>query len=154
MPADVSEPADLAAGRALFTAGRIGPALIGNRIVLPSMTTRAADDDGHITDDALAYYVARARGGVGLVTVEMASPEKVGRHRRRELGIYDDRFLPGLRRLVDAIGAEGASAAIQLGHGGGHTRKDICGASLRSPPRETRAGPARPGTARCLRMSP
>ena len=33
---------------------------------------------------------------IGLITVEMASPEKAGRHRRRELGIYDDRFLPGL----------------------------------------------------------
>jgi hypothetical protein len=30
----------------------------------------------------------------------MASPERAGRHRRRELGIYDDRFLPGLARLI------------------------------------------------------
>jgi hypothetical protein len=29
----------------------------------------------------------------------MASPERAGRHRRRELGIYDDRFLPGLAAL-------------------------------------------------------
>ena len=36
----------------------------------------------------------------GLITVEMASPEKCGRHRRHEVGIYDDRFLPGLTRLV------------------------------------------------------
>jgi dimethylglycine catabolism A len=112
---------------ALFSPGRIGPVEIPNRIVLPSMTTRTADEEGHVTDDAIAYYLARARGGVGLITVEMASPERVGRHRRRELGIYDDRFLPGLRRLVDAIHGAGARAAIQLGHGGGHTRADICG---------------------------
>src|SRR5262249_11332620 len=53
--------------------------------------------------------------------------------RRRELGIYDDRFLPGLTRLVDAIHRGGAKASIQLGHGGGHTRIDICGETPIAP---------------------
>ena len=57
----------------------------------------------------------------------MASPEKAGRHRRRELGIYHDGFIPGLTRLVGEIHRGGAKASIQLGHGGGHTRIDICG---------------------------
>ena len=57
----------------------------------------------------------------------MASPERCGRHRRRELGIYDDRFLPGLSQLTAAIHAQGAKASIQLGHAGGHTRADVCG---------------------------
>ena len=77
--------------------------------------------------------MARVRGGVGMITVEMASPERAGRHRRRELGIYDDRFLPGLTRLVDAIHGGGAKASIQLGHGGGHTRRDICGETPVAP---------------------
>ena len=91
------------------------------------MTTRTADADGFVTDETIAYYMARVNGGTGLITVEMASPEKCGRHRRHEVGIYDDRFLPGLTRLVDEIHRGGAKASIQLGHGGGHTRKDICG---------------------------
>src|SRR3954471_15613495 len=102
----------------LLTPAPIGPVEIKNRIVMPPMTTRTADNDGFVTDDTIAYYMARVRGGVGLITVEMASPEKVGRHRRREIGIYDDRFLPGLTRLVDEIHRGGAKAAIQLGHGG------------------------------------
>jgi len=65
--------------------------------------------------------------------VEMASPEKAGRHRHHELGIYDDRFLPGLARLVEMIHRGGAKAAIQLGHGGGHTRMDICGEAPIAP---------------------
>jgi 2,4-dienoyl-CoA reductase-like NADH-dependent reductase (Old Yellow Enzyme family) len=117
----------------LFDAGRIGPISIPNRIVMPSMTTRSADTDGFVTPQTLAYYAARARGGVGLVTVEMAAPEAVGRHRRRELGIFDDRFLPGLTELVGMIHAAGARAAIQLGHGGGHTRRDVCGATPIAP---------------------
>ena len=110
----------------LLTPARIGAVEIRNRIVMPPMTTRLADAEGHVTDDTVNYYMARVRGGVGLITVEMASPTKAGRHRRRELGIYDDRFLPGLTRLTEAIHAGGAKASIQLGHSGGHTRTDIC----------------------------
>ncbi len=117
----------------LLTPARIGAVEIPNRIVLPSMTTRGADAEGFVTEDTLAYYQARVAGGVGLVTVEMASPEKAGRHRHRELGIYDDRFLPGLAALVDTIHRGGAKASIQLGHGGGHTRVDICGEAPIAP---------------------
>ena len=117
----------------LLTPARIGAVEIRNRIVMPPMTTRLADADGHVTDDTVNYYMARVRGGTGLITVEMASPTKAGRHRRRELGIYDDRFLPGLTRLVAAIKAGGARASIQIGHGGGHTRTDICGETPVAP---------------------
>jgi dimethylglycine catabolism A len=110
----------------LLTPACIGAVEIKNRIVMAPMTTRLADADGFVTDSTVDYYMARVRGGVGLVTVEMASPTRAGRHRRRELGIYDDRFLPGLRRLTEAIHTGGARASIQLGHGGGHTRTDIC----------------------------
>jgi 2,4-dienoyl-CoA reductase-like NADH-dependent reductase (Old Yellow Enzyme family) len=117
----------------LLTPACIGAVEIRNRIVMPPMTRRLADTDGHVTDDTVNYYMARVRGGVGLITVEMASPTKAGRHRRRELGIYDDRFLPGLARLTAAIRAGGAKASIQLGHGGGHTRLDICGEAPLAP---------------------
>ncbi len=117
----------------LLTPARIGSVEIPNRIVMPPMTTRTADAEGFVTDDSVAYYLARARGGVGLITVEMASPEKAGRHRRHEVGIYDDRFIPGLTRLVEQIHRAGAKASIQLGHGGGHTRIDICGETPIAP---------------------
>src|ERR1051326_5667029 len=99
----------------------------------PAARTRGADAEGFVTDDTLAYYQARVNGGVGLITVEMASPEKAGRHRHHELGIYDDRFLPGLAKLVDMIHRGGVKASIQLGHGGGHTRRDICGEAPIAP---------------------
>ncbi|MBI2226096.1 MAG: NAD(P)-binding protein [Betaproteobacteria bacterium] len=112
---------------ALFTPMHIGNVEIRNRVVMPAMVTRLADAEGHVTDATIAYFKARAAGGVGLITTEMASPERVGRHRAREIGIYDDRFLPGLTRLVKEIHSCGAKASIQIGHAGGHTREDICG---------------------------
>lgn len=102
----------------LFTPGKIGSLEIRNRIVLPSMTTRLAEADGTVTPDLTAYYRERARGGCGLVIVEMASPQPRGRHRRRELGISSDFHVDGLRSLTGAIHAHGAKAGIQLGHGG------------------------------------
>src|SRR5687768_13163831 len=117
----------------LLTPARIGSVEIKNRIVMPPMTTRLADAEGHVTEDSIAWYMARVRGCAGLITVEMASPERAGRHRHRELGIYDDRFLPGLTRLVDDIHRGGAKASIQLGHAGGHTRRDICGETPIAP---------------------
>lgn len=106
---------------------RIGNVEIRNRVVMPAMVTRLANAEGRVTDATIAYFKARAAGGVGLITTEMASPERVGRHRAREIGIYDDRFLPGLTRLAKEIHSCGAKVSIQIGHAGGHTREDICG---------------------------
>ena len=117
----------------LFSPKRIGLVEIPNRIVMPAMTTRLAEPDGSVSEATIAYFGARAAGGVGLVTVEMASPERAGRHRFRELGICEERFIPGLRRLTDALHAHGAKASIQLGHAGGHTREDICGEAPIAP---------------------
>jgi 2,4-dienoyl-CoA reductase-like NADH-dependent reductase (Old Yellow Enzyme family) len=50
-----STTAAQARASALFTPGRIGRVEIRNRIVLPPMTTRTADEEGFITEDALAY---------------------------------------------------------------------------------------------------
>lgn len=117
----------------LFDPVEIGGVRLRNRTLLPSMTTRLADGAGHVTDATLAYYRARADGGVGLVTVEMASPEIAGKHRFRELGIYDDMFLPGLRRLVDTLHEAGARASIQLGHGGSRARSAVSGTTPVAP---------------------
>src|ERR1700675_4966312 len=100
---------------------------------MPPMTTRTSDDEGFVTDDSIAYYMARVRGGTGLITVEMASPEKAGRHRRREVGIYDDCFLPGLTRVLRDIHRGHAKRSIKPGHTGGHTRTDICGETPIAP---------------------
>ncbi len=111
----------------LFSPTVVAGVELRNRIVMPPMTTRLADDEGYATDALVAYYMARALGGVGLITVEMASPEKAGRHRFRELGLYDDKFMPGLERLVGSLHEAGARVSIQLGHGGSRVRQAVSG---------------------------
>jgi 2,4-dienoyl-CoA reductase-like NADH-dependent reductase (Old Yellow Enzyme family) len=119
----------------LFSPVTIGGVEIPNRVVMPPMTTRLADPEGYVTDALVAYYEARALGGVGLITVEMGAPERVGRHRFRELGVYDDRFLPGLQRLVGALHDAGARASVQLGHGGCRARRAVSGETPIAPSR-------------------
>lgn len=104
-----------------------------NRIVMPAMTTRLAAENGRVTDELLAYYEARARGGVGLITLELSSPHPSGRHRRNELGIYADYFEEGLRTLVRRLQECGAKVSIQIGHAGSHARPDVTGVEAVAP---------------------
>lgn len=131
----------------------IGGIVVRNRLLLTAMTTRLAAEDGTVTEDLIQYYEERGRGGVGLVTVELTSPIPGGAHRRREVGIYDDRFLPGLKTLVDRIHATGAKASIQIGHAGAHARPDVSGEEAIAPsavPHVVREGDSQTVTPRPL----
>ena len=116
----------------LLTPARIGAVEIKNRIVMPPMTTRLADGEGFVTDDTIAYY-ARACGRRRAHHLRDGVAGARGRHRFHELGIYDDRFVPGPRAADRGDPCGGAKASIQLGHAGGHTRRDICGETPIAP---------------------
>lgn len=105
--------------------GRIGPMEVRNRVVLPAMDMNLCDD-GVITDAEIAHYARRAAGGTGLIiTGSGAVAFPVGAQSLRQPGLSDDRFVPGLRRLADAVHAEGARLCIQLTHHGKTARVDI-----------------------------
>lgn len=102
----------------LFEPFYIGSLKVRNRIVMPPMVIGFAGPRGEVTEQLLAYYEARARGGVGLIIVEASYIREDGKLVEGELGIYDDSLIPGLTRLTDLIKIHGAAAAIQLVHGG------------------------------------
>lgn len=102
----------------LFEPFCVGHVEIPNRLVMPPMDTCYAGPQGEVTDQHIAYYEARARGGVGLIIVEASYVEESGRITYGELGIYRDELIPGLAKLADAIKLHGVKAAIQLIHGG------------------------------------
>jgi 2,4-dienoyl-CoA reductase-like NADH-dependent reductase (Old Yellow Enzyme family)/thioredoxin reductase len=112
----------------LFQPLQLGPMTLRNRIVLPPMGTNAADEEGYVTPQVLGYYEERARGGVGLIVVEgVCIDQSHGKAVQHPLGIDDDRYIPGLRRLADAIHRGGAKAAIQLHHAGRATSRGVIG---------------------------
>jgi 2,4-dienoyl-CoA reductase-like NADH-dependent reductase (Old Yellow Enzyme family)/thioredoxin reductase len=103
----------------LMKPGRIGHLLLKNRIVLAPMGTYLAGRDGMMTDRMKSYYVERARGGAGLIIVGVASVDYPrGRCMTRQLGLSDDKFIPGLADLAEAVHKHEAKIAIQLQHGG------------------------------------
>jgi 2,4-dienoyl-CoA reductase-like NADH-dependent reductase (Old Yellow Enzyme family)/thioredoxin reductase len=102
----------------LFEATIIAHVELRNRLVMPPMNTNYATADGSITQRHIEYYRERAHGGVGLVIVEGAFVNPIGRGASNQISLTDDKKIGGLSKLVEAIHAEGAKAAIQLYHGG------------------------------------
>ncbi|MBI4334568.1 MAG: FAD-dependent oxidoreductase [Chloroflexi bacterium] len=100
----------------LFSPFEIKGLKLRNRIVYPPIVSRLTTDRT-VIDRHLDFYEARAAGGAALVIVE---PGMVGEDSCLpiNLGLYDDRFIPGLRRLADVIHSRGAVAGIQIQHVG------------------------------------
>jgi 2,4-dienoyl-CoA reductase-like NADH-dependent reductase (Old Yellow Enzyme family)/thioredoxin reductase len=116
----------------LFQPGVIGGVQIRNRIVMAPMGTHFAEADGSVGERVINYYVARALGGAGAIMVEASFPT-FGRDTR--IYLADDRFIPGLKRLSDAIHGAGATAFIQIHPGRGRfdTVQAVSCAKLRVP---------------------
>ena len=96
----------------LFEPGKIGKLELKNRIIFPPMVPFYATKDGLVSEQQLYYYAARARGGCGLIIVESSYPRSGGYPGR--IYLDDDRVFSSLRKLVDAIHAEGAIAILQV----------------------------------------
>jgi len=98
----------------LFQPIKVGKMELDNRIVfLAVMTGYGAND--MVTERLKNFYAERARGGAGLLTTAIIMPSSLGRPMPGIMGIYHDRFIPGLRQLVDVVHAEGTKIAAQLG---------------------------------------
>ena len=84
-----------------------------NRIIMPSMGTLMTYEDSMVTQRMIDYYVERAKGGAGLIFAECAAvwPEST---QGFALGISDDKFIPGLTQLVEAVHAVGGKIGIQI----------------------------------------
>jgi len=97
-----------------------------NRIVMAPMVVNYGAEDGQVSEQTIAYYEERAKGGVGLIIVEATSID-LSRNKcwLRQLSIDDDRFIPGMSQLVGTIQKHGARVALQLHHGGSVSRRDL-----------------------------
>lgn len=89
-----------------------------NRIVMSPMCMYSADFDGVANDWHLVHYPTRATGGAGLIIVEATAVESRGRISEHDLGLYDDRQMQGLSRIVAICRERGAKVGVQLAHAG------------------------------------
>lgn len=105
--------------------GRIGLMETPNRIVLPAMDMNVSED-GEIEQREIDHYVARAKGGAGLIiTGACAIAFPVGAASMKEPGLSDDKYIPGLKALADAVHAAGSKLCVQSTHHGKVARVDV-----------------------------
>ena len=109
----------------IFTPCQIGPVTLRNRVIRSAAFENMAYGNCP-SDDLFNYHVAVARGGVGMTTVAYAAVSQSGLSFDGQLWMREE-IVPELKRLTDAIHAEGAKASIQLGHCGNMTHRATCG---------------------------
>ncbi|MHA1268826.1 MAG: NADH:flavin oxidoreductase [Candidatus Helarchaeota archaeon] len=99
---------------------KIGNLHITNRIVRSATYLGMATDDGKITDKLIDVLKILALNKIGLITTGFMYIMKNGKSAPRQLGIYNDSHIIGLRRLVDSIKNCSTDTKIfaQLAHGG------------------------------------
>ena len=83
----------------LFTPLTIRDLTLRNRIVVSPMLTYSATN-GHTNETHLAHLAKFAVGGAGLVFVESTKIDPRGCSTPRDLGLWKDEFIPGMRRIV------------------------------------------------------
>jgi 2,4-dienoyl-CoA reductase-like NADH-dependent reductase (Old Yellow Enzyme family)/thioredoxin reductase len=100
----------------LFSPIKIRGMELKNRIIFPAMGTKFAGNSRMVNDQLIQYHVERVKGGTGLSMVEVTSVHAKSAP-RRYLAICDDKYIPGFRKLTDAIHEAGGKAGIQLWQG-------------------------------------
>lgn len=91
---------------------------LANRVVMPPMGTSLGNPDGTVSDANVAYIRRRAQGGAGLIITEITAVHPAGQINPSELGVWDDKFIPGLNKMAKAVHEQGNKIAMQLHHCG------------------------------------
>lgn len=103
-----------------FSPLTLGPLALKNRIAMAPLTRQRAEPDGTPTDEMAAYYVRRARGGVGLIISEGAyeTDDLSCKAYLSQPGIANAAHVAGWRKTTEAVHALGVPIICQLMHGG------------------------------------
>lgn len=110
----------------LLRPGRIGRMEVRNRIVMAPMGSNFAESDGTCGERIQAYYEARAAGGAGLLIMGVcAIAYPAGTAEPYQVGVSEERFVPGLKALAERVHRHGAKVAMQLQHAGKTSVRDL-----------------------------
>lgn len=101
----------------LFSAIDIGPVRLKNRIMSTGHDTCMADN-GRVSEAMLAYHEARARGGAGLIVLQVSGVHETARYTPHQLMCIGDRDLTDMCALADACHQYGCKIFAQLFHPG------------------------------------
>jgi len=100
----------------VFGPAKLGPVTLRNRII-KAATFEARSPNALVSDELIEFHRLPAAGGVGMTTVAYCAVSPGGRASGNQMWMRPE-AVPGLRRLTDAIHAEGAAASAQIAHAG------------------------------------
>lgn len=100
----------------VFNPAKLGPLTLRNRVI-KAATFEARTPDALVTDDLIEYHRLPAAGGVAMTTVAYCAVSPGGRTGGNQIWMRPH-AVPGLRRLTEAIHAEGTAISAQIGHAG------------------------------------
>jgi 2,4-dienoyl-CoA reductase-like NADH-dependent reductase (Old Yellow Enzyme family) len=109
----------------LFEPAALGPVTLRNRII-KAATFEGMSWRGSVSDALIDFHRAFAAGGVGLTTLAYCAVSPDGRGAPNEI-VLGPAARPGLRRLAEAVHAEGAAISAQIGHAGPVGQRRITG---------------------------
>jgi NADPH2 dehydrogenase len=102
----------------LYSEFKIKNNIIKNRIVMAPMCMYSAQDDGIANEFHFTHYTSRAIGGVGTIIIEATAVEPRGRISVNDLGLWSDKQIPELARIVKEVHQYNTFIGIQLNHAG------------------------------------
>lgn len=105
----------------------LGKLSLRNRIVMGPMGTGFADANHAPTKELARYYEERAKGGVGFIICEHTISQPVGYWGPHAGEIFSDASVAGWKMITDAVHAQGAKIAIEIGHMGRSTNEGNTG---------------------------
>lgn len=102
----------------LFEATEINGMKMKNRFVRSATYEAMAAKDGTVKDSLLAYMEELARGEVGLIITGHTYVTREGQAGPRQMGIYSDAMINGLKQVSSVVHDNGSVVAVQLAHAG------------------------------------
>ena len=98
-----------------------------NRIALAPITNLQSNDDGTISEAEYNWLIRRAKEGFGMIFTCASHVTADGQGWKGELGIFDDKHIPGLTKLSNGIHEYDSLAIVQIFHGGSRSPEKVTG---------------------------
>ncbi|HMK43261.1 MAG TPA: NADH:flavin oxidoreductase [Dissulfurispiraceae bacterium] len=119
--------------RSLFEPVTLNGMALANRFIRSATWEGLADEEGFATDNLKSMLVDLALGEVGLIMSSFTFISREGQSNAGQLAIYDDRFIPALQNITEAIHGVGGKVALQLVHGGCLANSEFTGVQPMGP---------------------
>jgi len=111
----------------LFSEIKIKDLIIKNRFVRSATWEGMADEDGSVTEELIDLYKKLAQGEIGLIITGHMYVRIDGKATPKQLGIYKDELILGLKKLTEAVHLFNGKIIAQIAHSGIFGRKKLSG---------------------------